>query len=111
MSLTCHSNHSQTVECKLNLSSNLGTVRCRICDASYQTEITHLTDPIDVYSEWVDKTEEANAPPTGDTAVDENGGVEGDEDESALLERERKRKAGRKKERREEAEEEEEDIE
>lgn len=111
--MSLHSNHSQTVECKLNLTSNLGTVKCRICDASYQTEITHLTDPIDVYSEWVDKTEEANAPQAGDDAGDENGGAVDDEEEAAMLEREKKRKAGRKKARRDsvDADEEEEEIE
>lgn len=54
-------NHSQTVECKLNYQSNLGIIKCRVCGASYQMEINHLTDPIDIYSEWIDKVSRSYA--------------------------------------------------
>jgi len=53
-------NHAKTVECKLNQVTNLGTIRCRVCNVSFQMEINHLHDPIDVYSEWIDETEKAN---------------------------------------------------
>ena len=29
-----------------------------VCDAKYQTNITDLSDPIDVFSEWLDGAEE-----------------------------------------------------
>jgi len=38
-------------------------------------EINHLTDPIDVYSEWIDETERLNS------QIDEEN-VQGDEDEA-----------------------------
>jgi len=53
-------NHAKTVECKLNQVTNLGTIKCRVCNVSFQMEINHLHDPIDVYSEWIDETEKAN---------------------------------------------------
>lgn len=31
------------------------------CPMSFEMRITHLTEPIDVYHEWLDKCEEANA--------------------------------------------------
>jgi transcription elongation factor Elf1 len=31
-----------------------------VCAASFQTDIHHLSDPIDVYSEWIDQTETIN---------------------------------------------------
>jgi transcription elongation factor Elf1 len=35
-----------------------GELHCRICDAKFQTTITTLTEPIDVFSEWLDEAEE-----------------------------------------------------
>lgn len=43
-----------------NYQSNLGNLKCRVCGASFQYEIHHLSDPIDVYSEWIDQTESVN---------------------------------------------------
>ncbi len=35
-------------------------IRCRVCDASYQTYVTALSEPVDVYSQWIDACEDAN---------------------------------------------------
>lgn len=35
-------------------------MRCRVCEAQYQMLITELTQPVDVYSEWVDECETQN---------------------------------------------------
>jgi len=48
------------VECKIDKEKSLGLIKCSICDASYQMMITYLTEPVDVYSEWIDKCEEEN---------------------------------------------------
>jgi transcription elongation factor Elf1 len=51
-------NHEKSVSCKLNLSSMIGELVCRICDAKFETQINTLTDPIDVFSEWLDEANE-----------------------------------------------------
>ena len=48
-------NHERSVSCKLNLNSMIGELVCRICDAKFETQINSLTDPIDVFSEWLDE--------------------------------------------------------
>ena len=39
---------------------NVGFISCRVCQESYQTNINYLSEPIDVYSDWIDACEEAN---------------------------------------------------
>lgn len=51
-------NHEASVVCKLNLNSMIGELVCRICDAKFETQINTLTDPIDVFSEWLDEANE-----------------------------------------------------
>ena len=51
-------NHEASVQCKLNLTSMVGELVCRICDAKFETQINTLTDPIDVFSEWLDEANE-----------------------------------------------------
>ena len=33
-------------------------LKCRICACTYTTTINSLSEPIDVYSEWLDETDE-----------------------------------------------------
>ena len=54
-------NHERSVECTLKHKEKIGMLKCRICGEEYQTRIHYLTEPIDVYSEWLDATEEAQA--------------------------------------------------
>jgi len=35
----------------------IGDLKCRICGEGWQSRIHYLTEPIDVYSEWLDATE------------------------------------------------------
>ena len=51
-------NHEKSVVCKLNLTSMIGDLVCRICDAKFETQINSLTDPIDVFSEWLDEAQD-----------------------------------------------------
>mmetsp|Transcript_24333 Transcript_24333/g.26998 ORF Transcript_24333/g.26998 Transcript_24333/m.26998 type:complete len:86 (+) Transcript_24333:37-294(+) len=54
-------NHSQTVECRINKMTKWAEIKCRVCDVKYTTEeVSYLTAPIDVFSEWIDKAEEMN---------------------------------------------------
>jgi len=53
-------NHEKTVECKMDKEKWIGYIRCSVCDASYQMMTNYLSEPVDVYSEWLDKCEEEN---------------------------------------------------
>ena len=50
-------NHEKAVECTLNHKDKIGTLKCRICSEEWQTRIHYLSEPIDVFSEWLDATE------------------------------------------------------
>ncbi|MES1921403.1 hypothetical protein MHBO_002934 [Bonamia ostreae] len=47
--------HSNVVECKIDKKKMEGKVSCRVCDAGYTMNTNNLTDPVDVFCEWVDK--------------------------------------------------------
>jgi transcription elongation factor Elf1 len=51
-------NTDKSVSCKMSFTSMVGSLHCRICDVSYETQIHQLSDPIDVFSEWLDEAEE-----------------------------------------------------
>merc|ERR1719461_325238 len=53
-------NYSKTVECKMDRKKHLGTISCRICGANFQMMINHLTEPIDIYSDWIDECAQVN---------------------------------------------------
>jgi len=38
----------------------IARIECRVCHARYDCEINALSEPIDVYAEWIDKCEEEN---------------------------------------------------
>jgi transcription elongation factor Elf1 len=48
-----------------------GELFCRICDAKFQTSINSLTEPIDVFSEWLDEAEEKMDRQLGDNLADD----------------------------------------
>jgi len=52
-------NHEKTVECQ-DRDKNIGLVRCRLCSEDFQVRINFLSEPIDVYSEWIDELHEVN---------------------------------------------------
>ena len=37
-----------------------GLVECTVCGQKYACNITHLSEPIDVYSDWIDACEKLN---------------------------------------------------
>lgn len=77
-------NHEKAVDCKIDKDTQIGSIRCRICNESFQMITTctplfssssaflcrissssgwtdaDLSEPIDVYSEWIDQCEAAN---------------------------------------------------
>ena len=52
-------NHNKTVE--VRFSKGKASISCRICCANYEMLINNLTEPIDVYAEWIDECEKQNS--------------------------------------------------
>ncbi|GAA5855280.1 hypothetical protein JCM9279_001931 [Rhodotorula babjevae] len=52
--------HQGSVTCKLDNKLKVGRLDCKDCGQSFQTDITHLSEPVDLYSAWIDACEEAN---------------------------------------------------
>jgi transcription elongation factor Elf1 len=52
-------NHERAIEIKLLRDQSLGKLVCRVCGVTWETDIMSLSEPIDVYSEWIDACEEA----------------------------------------------------
>uniref|UniRef100_A0A914HWT5 Transcription elongation factor 1 homolog n=1 Tax=Globodera rostochiensis TaxID=31243 RepID=A0A914HWT5_GLORO len=53
-------NHERVCEVKMDRERNVGFIQCRVCMEDFQTNITALSEPIDVYSDWIDACEAAN---------------------------------------------------
>ncbi|EER87924.1 transcription elongation factor 1 homolog [Sorghum bicolor] len=55
-------NHRRAVQCCIFLKERhpFAVVSCVVCKETYATKANALTEPIDVYSEWIDSCEEAN---------------------------------------------------
>ncbi|KAL5989821.1 hypothetical protein ACLOJK_010715 [Asimina triloba] len=49
--------HGTSVECRIDMKNSIGEATCRICQESFSTTINALSEPIDVYSEWIDECE------------------------------------------------------
>lgn len=55
-------NHKQTVECKMNYTTNLGNIKCRVCAVSFQSDI-HRT--IALHSDEQNRAQRATQQRTG----------------------------------------------
>ncbi|CAI0557819.1 unnamed protein product [Linum tenue] len=64
-------NHGTSVECRIDMKNMIGEASCGICQESFSTTISGicessvectLSEPIDVYSEWIDECERVNNP-------------------------------------------------
>ncbi|KAF5840005.1 transcription elongation factor 1 [Dunaliella salina] len=54
-------NSSKSVSCNIDHDKEMANMHCSQCPMKFECRITHLTEPIDVYHNWLDKCEEANA--------------------------------------------------
>ncbi|CAH7683866.1 transcription elongation factor Elf1 like-domain-containing protein [Phakopsora pachyrhizi] len=54
--------HAGVVHCKLDRQEMVSRIECSRCAQFFETKIDHLTEPIDVYSMWIDASELANRP-------------------------------------------------
>ncbi|XP_078802239.1 transcription elongation factor 1 homolog isoform X1 [Oryzias latipes] len=53
-------NHEKSCDVKMERSRNTGIISCSVCLEEFQTPITYLSEPVDVYSDWIDACEAAN---------------------------------------------------
>lgn len=49
-------NHEGAVQCSIDTRSMTGKLECSVCEAKFQTQINTLTEPIDIFTEWLDET-------------------------------------------------------
>eukprot|EP00035_Acanthoeca_spectabilis_P003105 m.91279 g.91279 ORF g.91279 m.91279 type:complete len:126 (+) comp11929_c0_seq2:3533-3910(+) len=68
-------NHEATCKVEINHEKSVGSIKCSVCDEDFQCATNHLTDPIDVYTEWIDACDEANR-----TGGQPSGGHHDDDD-------------------------------
>ncbi len=54
-------NHEAAVTCQIDVRSMTGKLECGICGAKFQTQINTLTEPIDIFTEWLDETVDMQA--------------------------------------------------
>ncbi|KAF9005675.1 hypothetical protein BDQ17DRAFT_1353564 [Cyathus striatus] len=55
--LFCH--HEKSVTVRMDRKEGVAQLVCRVCDQRYQSKVNHLTEPIDIYSEWIDAADAA----------------------------------------------------
>ncbi|SCU86749.1 LAMI_0D03466g1_1 [Lachancea mirantina] len=53
-------NHERSITCTLDKKNSIGSLSCKVCGQSFQTQINALSQPVDVYSDWFDAVEEVN---------------------------------------------------
>ncbi|GAY53879.1 hypothetical protein CUMW_152340 [Citrus unshiu] len=52
--------HGTSVECRIDKKIQIGEAFCWNCLERFCTQIHALTEPIDIYAEWIDECERAN---------------------------------------------------
>merc|ERR1712154_13072 len=53
-------NHEKGCEVKMEKTKNTGRIQCTVCNEDFQAAINFLSEPLDVYNEWIDACEAAN---------------------------------------------------
>lgn len=53
-------NHEKSCEVKMDKGRNTAKITCRVCLEDYQATINFLSEPVDVYNDWIDACESAN---------------------------------------------------
>ncbi|XP_078048528.1 transcription elongation factor 1 homolog [Augochlora pura] len=53
-------NHEKSCEVKMDKGRNTARISCRVCLEDYQTTVNVLSEPIDVYNDWIDACDAIN---------------------------------------------------
>ena len=73
-------------EVKLNRAAETGDIACRVCGEAFRCRVTYLSDPVDVFCEWVDELEKSRVTSGGGGAatagVAARARLRGDDDEA-----------------------------
>jgi transcription elongation factor Elf1 len=82
----------KSVECKIDLrKSRTGVLQCNVCHAKFERPVHELSQPIDLYHQWLDETAAAQekessryvsggAPPASSSTFDESDGEDEEDD-------------------------------
>lgn len=62
--------HDKTVEVVFMRELRKATISCRVCTVNWENKITPLTEPIDVFCDWVDECERQNSQSQRDVHLD-----------------------------------------
>lgn len=71
------------MSCTLDKKNCIGSLSCKTCGQSFQTRITALSQPVDVYSDWFDAVEEVNAGRVSDADSDDGSSSDYESDSDA----------------------------
>ncbi|XP_030369979.1 transcription elongation factor 1 homolog [Scaptodrosophila lebanonensis] len=52
--------YNSSCEVKMDKRRNLAKITCRVCQEDFKTIIHYLSEPIDVYNDWIDMCEAKN---------------------------------------------------
>lgn len=74
-------NHEKSVICTIDKKNLLGELHCKMCGQSFQTAIHSLSQPVDIYSDWIDACEDL-AEEAEKHGNDEEGDVYSDGDDN-----------------------------
>lgn len=50
-------NYEKAIQVKLDKRAGIGTLTCKVCAQRFQSKVTYLSAPVDVFSDWVDACE------------------------------------------------------
>jgi len=53
-------NHEKSCDVKIDRQNNSAMIQCTVCMEDYKCAVNYLSEPVDVYSEWIDACEDAN---------------------------------------------------
>jgi transcription elongation factor Elf1 len=53
-------NYKKCVDVKIDRKKRIASLKCKVCQSSYETTLNHLTEPVDVYYNWIDECEREN---------------------------------------------------
>uniref|UniRef100_T1JE46 Transcription elongation factor 1 homolog n=1 Tax=Strigamia maritima TaxID=126957 RepID=T1JE46_STRMM len=53
-------NHQRSCEVNMDFKKKTAMIMCNVCFEDFQTRIHMLSEPIDVFSDWIDACERAN---------------------------------------------------
>ncbi|KAF2669189.1 Elf1-domain-containing protein [Microthyrium microscopicum] len=59
-------NHDSSAVVKMDKKMGVGHLTCKVCAQSWQSNITYISAPVDVYYDWVDACEAAAKEDAGD---------------------------------------------